>query len=450
MAITLNDTARNNVESTELQEIQKETNLFEPSTSGTALQELEQPAASVFKPSTIARPTRPQLTSEQQSAIDVLNKLESGSSKTPINKIPGLELPTTNVEKTPGLELPTTNARTSTTSGYNQIQGTPNSETIYGTDGRDIIAALGGNDTVYGLDASDFISGGSGSDTISGGAGDDSIYGDSSGSGNLDLIASSNDILSGNEGDDQIFGQDGDDQIFGGSGDDYIEGGKGIDVIYGEAGDDVLAGDDLEKNSGVSGDDTIYGGTGNDSIYGGRGNDSLFGNAGKDLIYGGQGNDTLDGGDGNDTLIGTDTAFYGQRQQGFGLGEIDTLTGGRDNDTFVLGLAQANARDANGNDTVVQDVVLYDDGNVNANGIRDYALIKDFGFINDSFNRGVDKIQLAGQKSSYSLGASPVSSLSGTGIFYTQGQNVSELIGIVEGISQQNLSLSNTSQFTFV
>jgi len=436
MAITLSDAALNNVESTELQEIQKETNLFEPSTAGTALQELEQPEASVFKASTATSPTRPQVTSEQQSAIDVLNTLESGTSKTPVDKLPS-----------------TTDDRSFTTSGssgFNQIQGTPNGETIYGTNGRDIIAALGGDDKVYGLDANDTISGGSGSDTVSGGAGADIIYGDSSPSGNLDLIASGNDTLSGNEGDDQIFGQDRDDQIFGGSGNDYIEGGKGIDLIYGEAGNDILYGDDIENNSGVSGDDTIYGGTGNDSIYGGRGNDSLFGNAGKDLVVGGQGNDTLNGGDGNDTLIGTDTAFYGQRQLGFGLGEIDTLTGGKGNDTFVLGLAQANARDANGNDTVVQDVVLYDDGNVFANGVRDYALIKDFGFVNDSFNRGVDKIQLAGEQSWYSLGASPVSSVSGTAVFYTQGQNVPELIGIVEGISQQNLSLSNTSQFTFV
>lgn len=430
MAIILNDAALNNIESKEVQEIQKETNIFELSTPETQLQELEQAEASVFKLSTTTTPTRPQLTSDQQSAINVLGQLESGTSKTPVDRQLAVE--------------------SATTSGFNQITGTPNSETIYGTNGKDIIAALGGDDKVYGLDGDDIISGGSASDTVSGGAGADIIYGDYSPSGNADLIGSGEDTIFGNEGNDILYGQGRNDQIFGGSGNDYIEGGEGKDLIYGEAGDDILYGDDIENNPSISGDDTIYGGTGNDSIYGGRGNDSLFGNAGKDLIVGGQANDTLDGGDGNDTLIGTDTAFYGLRQLGFGLGEIDTLTGGKGNDTFVLGLAQANARDANGKDTVVQDVVLYDDGNVNANGVRDYALIKDFGFVNDSFNRGIDKIQLAGQQSWYSLGASPVSSVSGTGIFYTQGQNVPELIGIVEGISQQNLSLSNTNQFTFV
>jgi hypothetical protein len=56
-------------------------------------------------------------------------------------------------------------------------------------------------------------------------------------------------------------------------------------------------------------------------------------------------------------LIGTDTAFFGQLQNGFGFGEIDTLTGGTNDDTFVLGLAEAQARDANGKDVLVKDVV---------------------------------------------------------------------------------------------
>ncbi len=163
-----------------------------------------------------------------------------------------------------------------------------------------------------------------------------------------------------------------------------------------------------------------------------------------------KGYDSLNGGDGNDVLIGSDTGFSGQLQQGFGFGEKDVLIGGKNNDTFVLGLEKANARDVNGVDSVIFYVLLYNDGNSNASGTQDYALIKDFGFINDRVTRGVDKIQLAGSASDYFLGASPDSSISGTGIFHTPGQVESELIGIVEGISLSNLSLSNSDQFIFV
>ncbi|MBD2533564.1 hypothetical protein H6G97_29995 [Nostoc flagelliforme FACHB-838] len=226
------------------------------------------------------------------------------------------------------------------------------------------------------------------------------------------------------------------------SGNDTIFGGDGNGKLYGQDGKDLIDGGD--------GNDYIEGGAGSDQINGGRGNDILYGDDDKDLLVGDQGNDSLNGGVGNDVLIGTDTQFFGQLQQGFGFSEKDTLIGGKNNDTFVLGLEKANARDVNGKDTVIFDVVLYDSGNINLNGTQDYALIKDFGFINDGVTRGVDKIQLAGSASQYLLGASPVSSISGTGIFFTPGQVVPELIGIVEGISLSNLSLSNSQQFVFV
>ncbi|NJS16354.1 MAG: hypothetical protein HC787_04150 [Nostocaceae cyanobacterium CSU_2_110] len=149
-------------------------------------------------------------------------------------------------------------------------------------------------------------------------------------------------------------------------------------------------------------------------------------------------------------LIGTETDFFGRPELGFGAGERDTLTGGRDNDTFVLGLAEAKGRDENGNDVVIEDVVLYSNSNIDNNGIGDYALITDFGFVGDGVIRGADKIQLAGSESMYSLGTSPINNISGTGIFLNQGQNVPELIGIVEGISLENLSLSDTNQFIYV
>jgi Ca2+-binding RTX toxin-like protein len=328
--------------------------------------------------------------------------------------------------------------------------GTPNADTLNGANGDDVITSLGIDDIVSGRNGDDLISGGSGNDYLQGDAGKDIIYGDYSASGNSDLIASGNDTIFGGDGNDKLYGQDGKDLIYGDSGNDYIEGGADNDQINGDDGNDILYGDDVEGNPGVSGDDTISGNNGNDKIFGGRGNDFLEGDDGKDLVVGGQGYDSLNGGNGNDVLIGTDTDFFGQLQQGFGFSEKDTLIGGKNNDTFVLGLEKANARDVNGKDTVIFDVVLYNGGNIKLNGTQDYALIKDFGFINDRVTRGVDKIQLAGSASQYLLGASPVSSISGTGIFFTPGQVVPELIGIVEGISLSNLSLSDSQQFIFV
>ena len=205
--------------------------------------------------------------------------------------------------------------------------------------------------------------------------------------------------------------------------------------MTGQEGADILFGDSSEGQpfSTATGDDQIFGGSGDDYLDGGRGKDFLDGNNGNDDLVGGQGNDVLVGGRGKDTLIGTDTIFFAPQEFGFGAGERDTLVGGKNSDTFVLGLAEAFTRQEDGTDGIVNDVVLYDDGNVNNNGTQGYALIEDFGFVGDGVIRGVDKIQLAGSESDYSLGASPIGDISGTGIFLDEGQNTPELIGLVKG-----------------
>jgi Ca2+-binding RTX toxin-like protein len=153
-------------------------------------------------------------------------------------------------------------------------------------------------------------------------------------------------------------------------------------------------------------------------------------------LIGGPLNDTLDGGAGNDRLIGVQPDFP---ELEFGLNDIDTLTGGINNDTFVLG------QKVNGSN-----VVFYNNGITNDPGVRDYALITDFGFAGDGKELGVDKIQLAGSTANYSLGSSPTNLPTGTGIFYTTGQTAPELIGIVQNISSSQLNLANTNYFTFV
>ena len=142
--------------------------------------------------------------------------------------------------------------------------------------------------------------------------------------------------------------------------------------------------------------------------------------------------------------------FFGQIELGFGVGERDTLTGGTNNDTFILGLETAKGEDENGVDTEIQNVILYNNSNTDNSGTNDYALITDFGFAGDGVIRGLDRVQLVGSEDDYSLGTSPIDGISGTGIFLEEGQKTAELIGIVEGISKDNLSLGDSNQFVFV
>lgn len=349
-----------------------------------------------------------------------------------------------------------------------EIIGTSGDDLLEGTDGKDRIFGLEGIDRIAGFLSDDYIDAGAGNDkvvagggndTVDGGTGNDTILGDFNPNANPDLAAIGDDTLNGGGGNDFLWGQNGkdrlngdggvdelyggndDDILNGGAGKDTIEGGNDNDTIYGGDGTDLLYGDDLEQSPRIVGNDTIYGGNGNDKIFGGRGNDLLIGEAGADQLSGDRGNDQLQGGAGNDRLIGVDaTTVLPVPELGFGKDEIDTLTGNQNNDTFVLGTRIADGRDFR----------FYNDANLGNAGLGDYALIKDLGLFNNTQNLGLDKIQLAGLRDNYSLGASPISS--GAGIFYTTGaaDEVPELIGIVENVSVSQLNLANTSQFTFV
>lgn len=297
------------------------------------------------------------------------------------------------------------------TDGPDLIVGTNDPDIIFARAGNDIVIALNGNDQAFGEDGNDILIGGGGSDFLDGGSGNDRIFGDF--------------VRFGSGGDDDIFAGDGDDTVRSGIGNDRVFGDLGNDVIFGEDGDDFLNAD--------AGDDVVDGGAGIDVVFGSLGNDSLFGGAGDDQVTGGPGNDSLSGEEGNDTLIGVDPFI---QELGFGRGEIDTLTGAQDSDIFVLGNVQEDGSKA----------VFYDDGNHYTTGTGDYALITDFEFT------GVDQIQLAGSLGSYSLGSSPDSLPSGTGIFFGEGVagSVPELIGIVQNVALSNLNLANSNQFTFV
>ncbi|MEO1621818.1 MAG: LamG-like jellyroll fold domain-containing protein, partial [Cyanobacteria bacterium J06632_3] len=126
------------------------------------------------------------------------------------------------------------------------------------------------------------------------------------------------------------------------------------------------------------------------------------------------GNDTLIGGSGTDTLYGElgDDILNGTSVQAVGAYEIDTLTGGRGADQFILG---------DSNQAYYQ-----------ANGDFDYALIKDFSAAEDS-------LQLYGNLGSYTQ------QQQGNNLhLYYQGTS-SELIAVFENTA--SLDLASVSVF---
>lgn len=332
------------------------------------------------------------------------------------------------------------------------------SQAIFGFEGNDVLFSVSGNDLLFGGSGDDIANPGPGDDVVIGGNGNDEPRGNFGD----DILSGENgdEFLNGGPGNDLLFGGFGNDMIFGngdsgnGSGDldddgnDILIGGPGNDVLVSEEGNDIIINSEGENTAfGGAGNDLIFGGSGKDRIGGGTGNNIIFGQGeddilagadGKDYIDGGYGNDiiigfsnndTLLGGQGNDTLIGVDEL---NSQFGFGKGEIDFLTGGKGEDTFVLGHTEQ---------------VYYESNNSNSQGSSDYAVISDFN------SHEMDKIQLSGLSSDYILDNFASSLASGTAIFLKNSlvtDQQPELIGIVEGLEVQNLDLNNSNQFIFV
>jgi YVTN family beta-propeller protein len=190
-----------------------------------------------------------------------------------------------------------------------------------------------------------------------------------------------------------------DDLRFGTAERDVFRGDRGNDFIYGEAGNDLLSGN-----------------RGNDKLFGGEGSDQLQGNQGDDVLIGGEDSDLLRGGREDDLLIGVSVESLTP-----GANEIDTFTGGRGSDTFVLGDALE---------------VYYDDNNAQTLGFQDFALIEDFNLSQS------DVIRLHGSADNYSL----VSFNQSTFILNNTEGQTSELIGVVSGVNDLNL---NSDAFEF-
>ena len=284
------------------------------------------------------------------------------------------------------------------TAGDDLLIGTPGDDFLFAGAGDDIVIGLPGNDRIFGEAGSDFLIGGTGNDVVDGGTGDDLIFGDDSrtaprdggadvirGGDGLDVVfaGGKNDTVFGDNGDDVINGESGKDILNGGEGSDVLNGGDGRDRLFGDSGNDLLdGGKGSDRLNAEDGDDVANGGNGKDTIFGGRGNDTIDGGRGRDSILGGAGNDSITGGNGHDTISGVDST---SAEPGFG--EIDTLQGGAGRDVFQLGDA---------NDFFYDEGTTVSPGDNSPLGLTDYALIKDFAI-------GRDSIQLNGSADQYVL-----------------------------------------------
>ncbi len=281
------------------------------------------------------------------------------------------------------------------------LNGGTGNDTLDGEEGNDTLDGEDGNDYLYGDAGDDTIYGGDGIDTINGGTENDMLYG-----------GSGDDYMDGSQGDDVLNGDEGNDLMFGDEGNDIVSGGDGDDIVWGNLGNDTLYGND--------GNDVVEGAWGEDVLYGGRGDDLLDGATSADILEGGQGNDVLEGAEGNDIINGAGLTYLGL------TAEIDDLSGGADQDIFVLG---------------DEDDIFYI-----AAGNDDYAILRDF-------NAGEDTIQLFGAPDDYVLANSPIPGVDGAGLFYDENENGlqdagDELIAIIEGSTTLGFSeSSDNSQF---
>ncbi len=158
-------------------------------------------------------------------------------------------------------------------------------------------------------------------------------------------------------------------------------------------------------------------------------NNILIGGLGDDFLEGGEGNNRITGGGGNDTLIGVDVT---SPESSLGRGERDILVGNRGfdsvgSDTFILGN---------------EDIVFYDDRDINSKGADDLARIL-------GFDPEDDTIQLHGSVDLYTLKFGFAQGTTNARILYNpESEGVREVIARIIDVSP-DLSLDDPA-FTFV
>jgi hypothetical protein len=103
----------------------------------------------------------------------------------------------------------------------------------------------------------------------------------------------------------------------------------GVNSVNDELWRGVGIGDIHDSLQGTLHNDLIFGENGSDTLSGNDGNDVIYGGFDRDTISGGAGSDMLEGGQGDDVLIGS--------VKGIDDGVSDTLKGGADFDTYIVG-----------------------------------------------------------------------------------------------------------------
>ena len=229
----------------------------------------------------------------------------------------------------------------------NEINGTPNADTLSGGAGADMILAGDGDDLITGGPGSDIIDGGAGVDTaifaigpvpytvtvsndvvtVVSGEGTDTLTNvERLRFGNIELAVSAlggGTALIGTTTGETLTGGAGDDLLVGLAGNDILNGGAGSDTAnYANASAGVTARIDLQtaSNDGDGGSDTF---TSIENLTGSAFNDLLIGNGAANVLIGGAGRDVILGGGGDDIISG-------------GADVPNELYGGAGNDTYIV------------------------------------------------------------------------------------------------------------------
>jgi len=237
----------------------------------------------------------------------------------------------------------------------NTLTGNAGNNTLSGAAGNDTLNGGGGNDHLLGGAGDDHLLPSAGIDTLEGGAGDDVYYVNDntfddriveSGNGGKDTVRTDVNFALP-DGDENLVenlilqgsalegtGNRLDNEITGTAGNNILDGGGGADTLKGGLGNDTYIVDntgDVVKEDSLAGNDTIASSvsyTLSDDAYvetlrlTGEANINATGNIWANRLVGNSGSNLLDGGnDGND-------------------GNIDTLEGGKGNDTYIIKVAQ--------------------------------------------------------------------------------------------------------------
>ncbi|MBW3668063.1 MAG: fibronectin type III domain-containing protein [Actinobacteria bacterium] len=180
------------------------------------------------------------------------------------------------------------------------------------------------DDTLTGTDGDNTITGGSGNDTVS--------YAAAPAAVSVDLAKATAPQATGGGGNDtlvtieSVIASAGNDTIAGTAGDNVLDGGAGVDTLsYASASVGVVVnlGTTTAQDTVGAGTDTL---SNFENVDGSPGDDGLTGNSGANVLNGGDGDDYLDGAGGNDTEnggAGNDRFFQGTASNGG-----DALNGG--------------------------------------------------------------------------------------------------------------------------